>query len=115
MKQPLLVNTFNFECCVLESEIPVLLVFGACWDPLSIRLYSQLERCVEKCEGEFLLGKVEYDYNQIIYHKYQIPDIPSMAFFENGKIIKIVSKEDFLTIKSVGAFIDWYYGIYPYY
>lgn len=115
MKRPININTYNFECCVIESEIPVLLVFGAFWDHISNKLFSQLDYWAEKYQDKILFGKVEYENNQLIFHNCEIKDIPCMVLFENGKIIKTVVKTDFSKIGSVGDLIDWYYGIYPYY
>ncbi len=115
MKKPIRINTYNFECCVLQEKLPVILVFGAIWESKSAALFEEMEYLIKEHDGEFVFGKVECDYNQIIYHDYQIGDIPCMVIFENGKIIKKVIGKDFKTTKSVKSLIDWYYGIYPYY
>ena len=113
--KPIRINTLNFECCVLEEKLPVILVFGAIWDSRSTGLYCEMDSIANEHDGEFVFGKVEIDYNQIIYHDYKIEDFPCMVIFENGNIIKKVIGNDFKKTRNVKELIDWYYGIYPYY
>ncbi|MBQ4317086.1 MAG: hypothetical protein IJC20_02440 [Clostridia bacterium] len=83
--KPLKINLLGFESAVLQSEIPVLLVFGAMWDADSRMLFSLLDKYKDKLDGKVKLGIVDYDYVPDIFSEYEVFDIPTMIIFDDGK------------------------------
>ena len=83
--KPLKINLLAFESAVLQSEIPVLLVFGAMWDTDSRMLFSLLNSYADKLDKKVKLGIVDYDYVPDIFSEYEVFDIPTMMIFEDGK------------------------------
>ncbi len=108
---PLRINTYNFECSVLQSKLPVILVFGAIWDRTSRKWYSQLEHIPDKFDKYIIRGKVELDYNCEIFADYGIVDIPSLVIFEDGKIFEKRTKYN--GSSDVMDFIKRFFGAAP--
>lgn len=83
--RPLKISLLTFESAVLQSQLPVLLVFGAMWDIDSLHLFKQLEWYGEKFDGKMKTGIVDIDYVPDIFIDYEVYDIPTMIIFEDGK------------------------------
>lgn len=109
--KPLRIGLLNFNS-VINSELPALLVFGAVWDRGSRVMYDLLERAGEDFDGKIITGKVDYDYAPDIFSDYGIYEIPTMAFFEDGKMV--MSQSGYNGTKDMKFFIEKFYGVLPY-
>jgi thioredoxin 1 len=83
----IVLNSESFDKIVPESEIPVLVDFFAQWcGPCKM-----LEPIVEQLSHEFgekiLICKVDIDESASIAQRYEIMSVPTLIFFERGKII----------------------------
>lgn len=110
--KPLKIGLLNFECSVLRSELPVLLVFGAVWDADSRQLYSQLERIGEKYDGKLITGIVDYDYVPDIFSEYEVYDIPTAMIIEDGREFK--RRFGYKGLKTLENFLNYFFGVLPY-
>ena len=110
--RPLRINPFNFECAVLNAELPVLLIFGAGWDIPSIKLSEQLERMGKKYDGKLIPAFAEIDYCIEIFCEYGIQEVPTTVFFENGKLFnkQIVGYHGSNTLEKL---VYQFFGVLP--
>lgn len=53
----------NFEAMVLQSEMPVLVEFGADWCPPCRAMSPVLELLLEELDGKAIIGKLNYATN----------------------------------------------------
>lgn len=77
----------TFEKEVLESSTPVIVHFGAPWcgpcrmiEPLLARLQAEWDR-------RFKLVGINADENLKLSSHYRITTVPTLLFFEGGKVI----------------------------
>jgi len=110
--KPLRINLLGFESAVLQSDIPVLLVFGAMWDVDSRMLFSQLDYYGEKLDGKVKIGIVDYDYVPDIFSEYGVFEIPTMVIFEDGKVVE--RKTGYDGSKDIDKLLHHFFGYLPY-
>lgn len=96
-----ILNTEDFKEKVLDSEKRVLVDFFATWcGPCKMQL-PIIDALVEENEN-INVAKVDIDKNRDIAMEYNIMSVPTLALFENGKIVKEVlglhSKDDLLSL-----------------
>ena len=108
---PIRVGLLNFESLILNSKLPVLLVFGAIWDRKSSTLFYVLDQIAEKYDGHIITGKVDYDYVPDIFTDCGIKVLPTMIFFEDGK--EIMRHEGMYGSNDIEEFIRRFYGVSP--
>ena len=94
-------NKTEFEEKVLNAEGRVLVDFFATWcGPCKMQL-PIIDALVEENEN-INVAKVDIDKNRDIAMEYNIMSVPTLALFENGKIVKEVlglhSKDDLLSL-----------------
>ncbi len=77
----------NFTKEVLENEGPVLVDFWAPWCMPCKMMGPMLEKANAKYDGKIKFCKVNVDEAQQTASNYQIMSIPTLAFFNNGKIV----------------------------
>lgn len=110
--RPLKINLLGFDGAVLQSDIPVLLVFGAMWDVDSRMLFSQLEWYAEKLNGKLKTGIVDYDYTPDIFSQYEVYEIPTMIIFEDGKPFE--RRTGYTDSTDIDKILKHFYGYLPY-
>ena len=109
---PLKINLLNFESSVLQSDVPVLLVFGAVWDEDSRLLFYQLDEFAEKLDGKLKTGIVDLDYVPDIFYDYEVYDIPTMMIFEDG--VPFESKIGYRDSRDMEDFLFYFFGYLPF-
>lgn len=80
------VNDDNFTQEVKESDLPVLLCFGATW----CRPCQLLEPVLEEMDNKLShlkICKMNIDENPVIPSQYNIRSIPVMMLFKSGEMI----------------------------
>ena len=87
----------TFEDEVLQSDLPVLVDFGAPWCPPCRMLAPVIESLAEKYAGAALLCAMNIDDNASTAQRYGIKGIPTLILFVNGKeeerLVGAASKE----------------------
>lgn len=94
-------NKTEFEEKVLNAEGRILVDFFATWcGPCKMQL-PIIDALVEENKN-INVAKVDIDKNRDIAMEYNIMSVPTLALFENGKIVKEVlglhSKDDLLSL-----------------
>jgi len=79
-------NNGEFETEVLKSKIPVLVDFYADWCGPCHAIAPTIEALSNEFEGKVKFVKVDVDSNQDVASSYEIMSIPTIMFFENGKV-----------------------------
>lgn len=77
----------NFEDEVIKSDKPVLVDFWATWCGPCKMQGPVLEKFAEEYEN-IKVGKVNVDDEPELADKFSIMSIPTLAYFENGELVK---------------------------
>ena len=82
-------QTWNNE--VLSSDLPVIVDFWAEWCAPCSMIAPVVEQMSEEYEGKIKVGKLNVDENQVTAGKYQVMAIPTLLFFNGGKLVDRVA------------------------
>jgi thioredoxin 1 len=74
----------NFADQVLQSNVPVLLEFGAAWCGPCKRMEPELEKLGESLAGKLALAKLDVDQCIDLTQRYQVMSVPTLVLFVNG-------------------------------
>ena len=80
----------NWKNEVLESSEPVLVDFWAVWCAPCRMVAPVVEAIAEEYSGKLKVVKLNVDENQQTAVKYQVMSIPTLAFFNDGQLVKTV-------------------------
>jgi len=87
----------NFKKEVLESELPVLVLFWRPGCPACRPLFPIIGEVEEDVEGRAKVGELNVLQNPEIAKEYKVPAVPTMVIFKNGeakeKAVGLRSKE----------------------
>ncbi len=72
---------------VLNSDLPVIVDFWAEWCAPCFMIAPVVEQIGEEYEGKIKVGKLNVDENQVTAGKYQVMAIPTLLFFNGGKLV----------------------------
>ncbi len=76
---------------VLNSDLPVIVDFWAEWCAPCSMIAPVVEQMSKEYEGKIKVGKLNVDENQVTAGKYQIMAIPTLLFFNGGKLVDRVA------------------------
>ena len=77
----------NFKSEVLESGKPVLVDFWASWCGPCHVIAPTIEELASEFDGQATIGKVNVDEQPGVAGQYGIRSIPSLLFFQDGKVV----------------------------
>ena len=77
----------NFRNEVLESSKPVLVDFWASWCGPCHIIAPAIEELASDYDGQATVGKLNVDEQPSIAQQYGIRSIPSVLFFQDGKVV----------------------------
>ncbi len=77
----------NFRNEVLESSKPVLVDFWASWCGPCHIIAPAIEELASDYDGQATVGKLNVDEQPGIAQQYGIQSIPSVLFFQDGKVV----------------------------
>lgn len=87
----------NWEREVLNSNIPVMVDFWAGWCMPCRMIAPVVEKIAQDYDGKIKVGKLNVDENPVTAGKYRVMAIPTLLFFNGGKIVDrvvgVVSKK----------------------
>ena len=95
-------NEDNFDSIVINSDKPVLVDFWAEWCGPCKMLTPTIDAISEEYNDRSTIVKVNVDEAPAIATKYGIRSIPSLLFFNKGKVVEqkvgAVSKEELTSV-----------------
>jgi thioredoxin 1 len=77
----------SFESEVINSNQPVLVDFWATWCGPCRAIAPIIEELAGEYEGKVKIAKLDVDENQQTASKYNVRSIPTLLFFQNGKVV----------------------------
>jgi len=77
----------NFRNEVLESSKPVLVDFWASWCGPCHIIAPSIEELASDYDGQATIGKLNVDEQPGIAQQFGIQSIPSVLFFQDGKVV----------------------------
>jgi thioredoxin len=79
------VNEREFVSEVLQSELPVLVEFGADWCGPCKTVAPELDALAQELHGQALIVKVDIDRSPMIARELGIQSVPTFAIFHKGR------------------------------
>ena len=76
---------------VLNSDLPVIVDFWAEWCAPCFMIAPVVEQIGQEYEGKIKVGKLNVDGNPVTAGKYQVMAIPTLLFFNGGKLVDRVT------------------------
>ena len=80
-------NKKNFEECVINSKVPVLVDFNATWCGPCKMLGPVLEELAEETD-KYNVVSIDVDDNQELAQKYDVYSIPCLVVIKDGQEVK---------------------------
>ena len=78
------ITTDNFQAQVLDSELPVLVDFGADWCPPCKMLDPIVDGLAQKYEGTMRIGKIDVDVHPDLQMQFGVMGLPTLILFREG-------------------------------
>jgi thioredoxin 1 len=88
MSNLLEITAENFQEEVLDSNVPVLLEFGAVWCGPCKMLEPVLKEMAAEWNGRVKVASVDVDHHQSIAIDYQVMSVPTMMLFKDGQMLE---------------------------
>ena len=85
------INDSNFDAKVLKSDQPFLLDVYTRWCEPCTKFNPLLKQLSEEYQDSVRFGKIDADYNPSIVKEYNISTVPTLLYFKNGRMIKMLS------------------------
>jgi thioredoxin 1 len=86
LSRPKEVSDGNFSREVLHSKIPVLVDFWADWCAPCKMVGPVVEEIARENKNKIKVCKLDVDSNQSTAARYDVMSIPTLIFFENGRV-----------------------------
>ena len=87
----------TFDSEVYESEIPVVVDFGATWCGPCKRIAPIIEELANEYEGKVKIAKFDIDASPATPAKFRVMSVPTVLFFKDGKpvdqVVGLVPKD----------------------
>ena len=80
----------NFAIEVVASHLPVLVEFWADWCGTCHILAPTMDEIAREFEGKIKIGTLDIDANKRVAAEYCIHRLPTLLFFNNGKLIDYI-------------------------
>jgi len=77
----------NFDAEVAQSDVPVLVDFGAEWCGPCRALAPIVEDLAQEYEGRMKVGTLDIDKAQGVAKKFGIMSVPTIIFFKGGEAV----------------------------
>ncbi|MYB00796.1 thioredoxin, partial [Candidatus Poribacteria bacterium] len=85
--KPVTITDATFNTKVLESELPVVLEFGADWCPFCRQMRPIVESVALEHRNTFVIGQLDIDENPLTTRKYNVGGIPAYLVFRDGTLV----------------------------
>ncbi len=77
----------TFEVEVLQSEVPVMVDFGAAWCGPCNMIAPYMDQLAEEYAGKAKVFKADIDECQGLAAKYRIMNVPTVLYFKDGQVV----------------------------
>lgn len=94
----------SFTTDVINSELPVLVDYGADWCGPCKMIAPVLGEIAENYASKLLVAKIDVDLNKEVAMKHSVRGIPTLMIFKNGEVI--ATKVGALSKSQLTAFLD---------
>lgn len=91
MVDMLQVNEANFQSEVLNSNLPVLVDFGAVWCGPCKMLDPIVDQIAKEWDGKVKVVKLDVDNNPELAMRYQVMGVPTLMMFVKGEPLERVT------------------------
>jgi thioredoxin 1 len=91
MVDMLQVNEANFQSEVLDSNLPVLVDFGAVWCGPCKMLDPIVDQLAKEWDGKVKVVKLDVDNNPELAMRYQVMGVPTLMMFVKGEPLERVT------------------------
>ncbi len=81
------ISSDNFKSEVMESEVPVLLDFGASWCGPCQKIAPLVDELAQEYNGRAKVFKVDVDNNQELATQFGIMSVPTLVVIKNGEVV----------------------------
>jgi thioredoxin 1 len=90
----------NFTEEVLDSAIPVVVVFSATWCSHCQAYAPIVDQFARDNAGRIKVVRVDYDSNTTLFGTYSVSLFPTTVFFKNGaEVARLVGEQDLTTLE----------------
>jgi thioredoxin 1 len=72
----------------LKKNKRVLAMFYASWCPFCVGFVTTFDKTVAKMDFESVIHVLLDDYDNELWDDYDVPAVPTVIYFENGKVCK---------------------------
>lgn len=86
MKATIETNAANFDCEVLQSNLPVIVDFWASWCGPCKMIAPALEEIAAEQAGKARVAKVNVDEQPELAARYGITSLPTLLYFAGGAV-----------------------------
>ena len=77
----------TFEVEVLQSELPVMVDFGAAWCGPCKMISPYMDQLSEEYAGKAKVFKADIDECPTLVGKYRVMNVPTVLYFKNGEVV----------------------------
>ena len=102
----------TFENEVIQSNQPVLVDFWATWCPPCKAIAPAIEELAGEYDGRAKVAKLDVDDNPATAARFNVRSIPTLLFFQNGKVVdQIVGSVPKHILDPVAARLDGSFAV----
>lgn len=104
LKMNILINDSNFDSEVLNSELPVLVVFYSDWCHICKRIHEYVDELKEEYKDILKIAKANSEHTLELISSLNIKGVPTILLYKKGKLIQRIN--GFLSKRHLQDFLE---------